>query len=127
VYNEVQDGIESYYDEVGGIVNRDRFLKGHCIPFIATNISGRSSYFLLHKLINPADIKPKNAGKKQYMREDDYNEEEERMMLEFNNNLTQNRIEYDPSILQLVRQEGIEEEVKEEEDTIFLSGGLTFI
>ena len=112
---------------VGGIVNKDRFLKGHCIPFIATNISGRSTYFLHHKLIKPADIKPKSVGKKQYIRKDDYNEVEERMMLEFNNKLTQNKIEYDPSLLQLVRQEGIKEEEEEEKYTIFLSGGLSFI
>ena len=73
---------------VGKIVNKDRFLKGHCIPFIVTNISGRSPYFLHYKLIKPAEIKPKkSAVTNQYMRDDDYNEEKERIMLEFNNNL----------------------------------------
>ena len=64
MYNVAGDGIKSYYDEVGVIVNRYRYLKGKCSPFIATNIIGRSTYFLLHKLINPADIKKKDCWEK---------------------------------------------------------------
>ena len=119
-HSEVQNGIKLYVDQMNlkGIVNRDRFLKGKCNSFRAANIAGRIPYFLQHKLIKKSEVKP-NRGPIQLL--DECDAEEERMMLEFNNNFTKNKTYYDPSLLggvdlSLLGGDMQQEEISKQED-----------
>ena len=80
---------------------RDRFLKNKCDPFRTENITGRVLYFLQYGIIKPSDINPKMAaGKNSIGRiQSVEDEEEERMMLEFNNSFTSKKTSYDPTLL----------------------------
>jgi len=100
-WHEVQTGIEGYYEEVTTSVNRDRFLKNKCNPFRSANITGRMMYFLESKIITKTDINPSKAAAKNRseLRQSVEDEEEEKMMLEFNNSFTKNKTFYDPSLL----------------------------
>ena len=91
-WDEVQAGIKGYYNEVRVCVIRERFLKNKCDPFRTANITGRVLYFLEYGIIKPSDINPKmSAGKNSIGRiQSVEDEEEERMMLEFNNSFTSN-------------------------------------
>ena len=101
-WDEVQAGIKGYYNEVRACVIRDRYLKNKCDPFRTENITGRVLYFLEYGNIKQSDINPKiAAGKNSIGRiQSVEDEEEERMMLEFNNSFTTSKkTSYDPSLL----------------------------
>ena len=88
----------------------DRFHKGNCNPFRAANITGRKPFFLHYKVIKKSDINPiRDSAKKTrgiaHLVLDDEEQEERKMMLEFNNNFTKNKTCYDPELLVGVPEE----------------------
>lgn len=113
-------------------MNRDRFLKGKCNPFRAANIAGRMPFFLHYKVIKKSDINPTSDTDKKMRRLAHLvgDDEEEKMMLEFNDSFTKNKTCYDPSLLVGVEQpsllqmargmsEGENEASSEDEDLSF--------
>jgi hypothetical protein len=100
----VQNGIKKYDEDVRHILTSDRYLKINCVPFMAANLAGRMPYFLYHKIITKSDIYSKKNEVEEKRNKltdlmDDEDAEEERRMIEFNNNFSKNKVCYDPSLL----------------------------
>ena len=100
----MQNGIKKYDEDVRHILTSDRYLKINCVPFMAANLAGRKPYFLHHKIITRSDICSTKKGAEEKRNKlsdlmDTEDAEEERRMIEFNNNFSKNKVCYDPSLL----------------------------
>ena len=88
-WKECQDGLQELYNDVKSYVARDRFRKLTCEPFLRVNKSCRDWYFVHFKIVNTLfyDLTD-SARKKKGRSAPDEEDDEERMIMEFNNSYT---------------------------------------
>ena len=86
---ECQDGLQEIYNDVKSYVARDRFKKLTCESFLQVNKEFRDWYFVQFKIVNTLFMDLNDSARKKKGRSaPDEDDDEKRMIMEFNYSYT---------------------------------------